>query len=196
MPAASPSALDACVTTPSSEVAHRIGGSSAASCPPRSGGNIRDPPPGVRPCAKSPTDSLGLTEPKSHLPMPPHGPTPIPARPVPAVQACKESRPLVLDKDGSQHLEPPKAKSREPSEPSSTRDPSAPALACASARIRSLHPNPRGTSVRRWERSHMQPPMRIHSAPAKAVHEMVHNFEHKALRSFDSQELVRRPRQA
>ena len=122
VPAVSPSALDACVTTPSSEVAHRIGGSSAASCPPRSGGNIRDPPPGVRrppsprtrpthatfpegirtveasqpPCAKSPTDSLGLTEPKSYLPMPPHGPTPIPARPVPAVQARKESRPLVL----------------------------------------------------------------------------------------------------
>ena len=117
VPAVSPSALDACVTTPSSEVAHRIGGSSAASCPPRSGGNIRDPgvrrlpsprtrpmhatfPEGIRtveasqpPCAKSPTDSLGLTEPKSYLPMPPHGPTPIPARPVPAVQARKESRP-------------------------------------------------------------------------------------------------------
>ena len=81
------------------------------------------------PCAKSPTDSLGLTEPKSYLPMPPHGPTPIPARPVPAVQARKESRPLVLDEDGFQHLEPPKAKPRGPSEPSGTRDPSAPACA-------------------------------------------------------------------
>ena len=155
VPAARPIALDACVTTPSSEVAHRIGGGSAASCPPRSGGNIRDPPPGVRrppsprtrpthatspdgirtveasqpPCAKSPTDSLGLTEPKSYLPLPPHGPTPIPARPVPAVQARKESRPLALDKDGSQQLEPPKAKPRGPSEPSGTRDPSAPACA-------------------------------------------------------------------
>ena len=155
VPAASPIALDAGVTTPSSEVDHRIGGGSAASCPPRSGGNIRDPPPGVRrppsprtrpthtaspdgirtveasqpPCAKSPTDSLGLTEPKSYHPMPPHGLTPIPARPVPAVQARKESRPLALDKDGSQQLEPPKAKPRGPSEPSGTRDPSAPACA-------------------------------------------------------------------
>ena len=51
--------------------------------------------------------------------MPPHGPTPIPARPVPAVQARKESRPLVLDEDGSQHLEPPKAKPRGPSPESS-----------------------------------------------------------------------------
>ena len=61
--------------------------------------------------------------------MPPHGLTPIPARPVPAVQARKESRPLALDKDGSQQLEPPKAKPRGPSEPSGTRDPSAPACA-------------------------------------------------------------------
>ena len=121
------------MTTPSSEADHRIGGGSAASCPPRSGGNIRDPPPGVRrppsprtrpthtaspdgirtveasqpPCAKSPTDSLGLTEPKSDLPMPPHGLTPIPARPVPAVQARKESRPLALDEDGSQNHQKP-----------------------------------------------------------------------------------------
>ena len=61
--------------------------------------------------------------------MPPHGLTPIPARPVPAVQARKESRPLALDEDGSQQLEPPKAKPRGPSEPSGTRDPSAPACA-------------------------------------------------------------------
>ena len=46
--------------------------------------------------------------------MPPHGLTPIPARPVPAVQARKESRPLALDEDGSQQLEPPKAKPRGP----------------------------------------------------------------------------------
>ena len=87
-------------------------------------GRLRQPP-----CAKSPTDSLGLTEPKSDFPMPPHGLTPIPARPVPAVQARKESRPLALDEDGSQQLEPPKAKPRGPSEPSGTRDPSAPACA-------------------------------------------------------------------
>ena len=59
-------------------------------------------------------------------PMPPHGLTSIPARPVPAVQARKESRPLAFDKDGSQQLKP-KAKPRGPSEPSGTRDPSAPA---------------------------------------------------------------------
>ena len=103
MRAASPIALDACVTTPSSEVDHRIGGGGAASCPLRSGGNIRDPPPGVR--------------------------RPPSLRTVPAVQARKESRPLALDKDGSQQLEPPKAKPRGPSEPSGTRDPSAPACA-------------------------------------------------------------------
>ena len=81
VPAASPIALDACVTTPSSEVDHRIGGGSAASCPPRSGGNRRlaydvHPAPGHGPRTQHLRMGLGrlrrhsplaLSLPRTHL---------------------------------------------------------------------------------------------------------------------------------
>ena len=63
-------------------------------------------------------------QPSQTLSWPLPGLTPIAAGQVPIAHVRKESRPLAQDHDGSQEpLEPPKAKPRGPSEPSTTRDP-------------------------------------------------------------------------